>query len=45
MEKKQIDLEERELENKKRFLAEEISWLSKGVTAEDQRKRNQRRKR
>ena len=43
MEKKQIDLEERELENKKRFLAEEISWLSKGVTA--RRKRNQRRKR
>ena len=42
MEKKQIDLEERELENKKRFLAEEISWLSKGVTA--RRKRNQRRK-
>ena len=40
--KKQIDLEERELENKKRFLAEEISWLSKGVTA--RRKRNQRRK-
>ncbi len=40
--KKQVDLEERELENKKRFLAEEISWLSKGVTA--RRKRNQRRK-
>ncbi len=37
-----INQEKRELENKKRFLSEEVEWLSKGVTA--RRKRNVRRK-
>ena len=37
-----IEQERRELQNKKKFLNEEMEWLSKGVTA--RRKRNTRRK-
>ena len=37
-----IEHEKRELENKKKFLSEEMEWISKGVTA--RRKRNIRRK-